>query len=97
MTAANDDPKAALRRSVYWLLILLGTAVMLGRILAVDAIDRAAVQKYRIKKGLNRKEESLRQRGLEGERLEKALQVEETRLREAIQMERPFLSANDRS
>jgi hypothetical protein len=34
------DPRAALRRSVYLLLIVVSTGVMLGRILAVDTVDR---------------------------------------------------------
>ncbi len=40
MTEQNDDPRAGLRRNVYALLIVLGTGVMLGRILAVDAVDQ---------------------------------------------------------
>ena len=53
MTPSNDDPQARLRRNVYLLLILLGTGAMLGRILAVDSVDKTAIQQYRNKNGEN--------------------------------------------
>jgi len=117
MTAAANQSQVRLRRTVYVLLITVGTGVMLGRIFAVDKVDEAAVQEYRIRKALSRKREALskvwvnkqakqlRQQGLEGEalqrevekRLEEELNREEARLRSLIRMQRPFLSANDRS
>jgi hypothetical protein len=42
MTDPVSDCRGELRRSIYLLLILLGTGVMLGRILAVDAVDKPA-------------------------------------------------------
>ena len=39
MNAPIDDPCAALRKSVYTLLIVLGTGLVLGRILAVDSVE----------------------------------------------------------
>ncbi len=51
MNATSDDSQARLRRTVYTLLILLGTGAMLGRILAVDAVDKTAVQTHLERKG----------------------------------------------
>ena len=48
MPTIPENPQAALRWSVYWILICLSAGVMLGRILAVDAVDRTALEKDRI-------------------------------------------------
>jgi len=97
MSEAPLDPQARLRWSVYALLITLGVGAMLGRILAVDAVDRAAVEDDRLARALGENRKALVARGLEGEALADAMAKEESRLREAIQLRRPFLSANDRS
>jgi hypothetical protein len=64
MTAASDDPSARLRWGIYLVLIAVATGNMTGRLLAVNSVDRAALE---------------RSRG--GEEV----------------LQRPFLSANDRS
>ncbi len=97
MNSTNNDPGARLRRSVYMIMICVGTAAVLGRIAAVDSIDKTAIQKYRINKRLDEKKAALQQRGVAGTRLDEALAKEETRLRKAFRIRRPFLSANDRS
>jgi hypothetical protein len=97
MTSAIDDPQAVLRRSVYLLLMTLGTGVMLGRILAVDSVDKAGVQEYRIGQVLKEKSKKLVEQGLQGTALDEALDWEAERLRGVIQLRRPMLSANDRS
>ncbi|MBN2023900.1 MAG: hypothetical protein JW809_14045 [Pirellulales bacterium] len=91
------DPNARLRRGVYAIFIALSVGAMLGRILAVDAVDRTAVENDRIAKALGEKRAQFTQRGLAGDALAEALAKEETRLRERIRLRRPFLSANDRS
>jgi len=97
MNDPNHDPQARLRQAVYLILIAVGSGAVLGRILAVDSVDRVGLQKDRIQTALNRKKETLREKGLEGERFEKALKREETRLHKLLRLRRPFLSANDRS
>jgi hypothetical protein len=100
MSTPEDDPQAGLRRSVYPLLILVGTGAMLGRILAVDAVDRRGLEGYlrdEIPGEVARKERDLRSKGVEAERLKKALTAAEDGLRRRAQLTRPFLSANDRS
>jgi len=99
MNAPNDDPHARLRRSVYTLLIVLSAGVMLGRILAVDDVQRTGIQEYRIRSRLAEKHNALIEKGLKDDdpRMKEALAKEEQRLRGLIALRRAFLSANDRS
>lgn len=66
--AAADSPRDLLRRSLYWLLASIAIGATLGRILAVNSVDRVA---------------------LDAERQQRNPQ--------APTIQRPFLSANDRS
>ncbi len=68
MNLPSEDSGKTLRRSVYWLLIALSLASVMGRILAVDSVDTLALEKHLQRRGdVDRK------------------------------LQRPFLSANDRS
>ena len=60
----NDDPGAALRRGVYLLLICVGVGAMLGRILAVDTVDRRPWKTYRVKAQLDEKRRELEKKGI---------------------------------
>jgi hypothetical protein len=60
MNMTEHDPTTVLRRSVYGLLIALGLGAVLGRILAVDAVDRTGLDKYLRQKPSVHKRESLR-------------------------------------
>lgn len=96
----TDDSRAQLRWSVYLLLIALSVGMMLGRIMAVDAIDRAGMDEYRLKKipgDLANKKKELEAGGLSGESLNKELARIEAAWRKQPPLSRPFLSANDRS
>jgi len=42
-SAVDDDSRASLRRGVYWLLAMISIGAMVGRILAVNAVDKAAL------------------------------------------------------
>jgi len=100
MTIPTADPQARLRQTVYFLLITLSTGTMLGRIAAVDSVDKLAIQKHRIDEitdQLARKKQDLQAKGVEGPRLERALRKAEEDLQKRAQLRRPFLSANDRS
>jgi hypothetical protein len=100
MNDAPTDSNAALRWSVYWLLIVLSMGAMLGRILAVDSVDLAGIEKDRlakVAKDLQEKRQSLAAQGLSGDALQKELATWENRWREHAAVRRPFLSANDRS
>jgi hypothetical protein len=97
MSTLSNDPQARLRQNIYLLLIVIGVGAMVGRILAVDAIDKTSVQEYRIARELRAKQADLEKQGVADPELEEALAAEEARLRERIYLRRPFLSANDRS
>jgi hypothetical protein len=87
----------SLRWGVYVLLITLGVGTMMGRIFAVDAVDRSAVQEFRISQEMKRRTAEFKKKGLEGEKLAEAVSALRPRVRARYQMQRPFLSANDRS
>jgi len=62
MNVPSDDPGVALRKSVYTLLIVLGTSVVLGRILAVDSVDSEKLRAHllrQIPRELEQKREEL--------------------------------------
>ena len=100
MNDTTDDGRRQLRRGVYMLLILLGTGTMLGRIAAVDDLQRTLVGDRRFEHEVDVKVKKLRDMGLEGRQFDLALEKEKKRLRRSLQrslQRRPFLSANDRS
>ena len=95
-----DDPQVALRRSVYVLLIVISTGVMLGRILAVDTTDRIGAETNRLTEipgRLEEKRKAFQDAGLAPDQVDQALQQEKRRLTAWALVRRPFLSANDRS
>lgn len=89
----STDPQALLRRSVYWLLIAVSAGVMVGRILAVDSVDKLG----RVPAELSRVRKELQAKGLAPEEIERELQRRQTEWRRGAVITRPFLSANDRS
>jgi Glycosyltransferase family 87 len=91
------DPSASLRWSIYAILITISAGMMLGKIASLDSVDKTAVQNFRIKEALQQKRAKLEKQGLGGERLEEAIARESARIHERFHMQRPFLSANDRS
>lgn len=48
---APDDSAAAMRRTLYWILIAVAAGNMTGRLLAVNSVDRVALESYLKKKG----------------------------------------------
>jgi len=100
MTSATDDSRAQLRRTAYLLLICIGTGAMLGRIFAVDSVDKIGMQEYRLKQigdELARRRAELEERGVQGKKLQRELTRIEKALYDRALLRRPFLSANDRS
>ena len=96
----NADASVAVRRGVYALLICVSVGAMLGRILSVDSIDKAGLEKYRLaklEKELEKERAKLQERGLTGDELDNALAKIEAERRRSAVLCRPFLSANDRS
>ena len=100
MNDLATDSKAALRRSVYWLLIFVSAGMMLGRILAVNSVDMTGLEANRLGKipdELEKKRQQLVSQGVSGDALRRELATAEQRLRQQATLQRPFLSANDRS
>ncbi|MGA2063325.1 MAG: hypothetical protein ABSG86_00065 [Thermoguttaceae bacterium] len=97
MNSPNDDPRAALRRGIYLVLIAVGLGAALGRILAVDDVKRTRAQEDHVGRELANAKKALEAKGLAGHSLEEALDVERSRIEQARNLRRPFLGANDRS
>lgn len=97
MNAPSDGSLAQLRRGVYWLLIAVSAGSMVGRILAVNALDRMGVENFRVREKLEERKKQLAGEGLSDEERRIALEEAETELRGKLAQQRPFLSSNDRS
>jgi len=100
MNLPADATTAQLRRNVYWILIAASAAVMIGRILAVDAVDKRGEEKVLIdlmRKDLAEKREVLKKQGLSPEQIAEQMRAPEESWKKRLEVRRPFLSANDRS
>jgi len=99
-----------MRRTVYVLLIVVSSGAMLGRIAAVDSVDRYSQQISRVRKllggkntlaeYLDWKRRDLEAKGLRGKELKEALEAARRQKTEELREAwicRPFLSGNDRS
>lgn len=99
MTAATvDDPsRALLRRAVYGILIALSLGSAIGRILAVNSIDTARLEKDLVDRAVKERREKLTSEGVAGEALDAELTAYAQKVRDSRKLQRPFLSGNDRS
>jgi len=91
----SADSRAALRRGVYGLLIALSIGVMVGRIFAVNSVDRIAQENDLVSRAVAKQVSDAKQ----AERTPDAAQIEQWQkeARAKFALQRPFLSANDRS
>jgi len=96
-SAAEQDASARLRRGVYLVLIAVALGQLLGRIMAVDSVDLLQLEESRIKQAVKQYRARLAAQGLKDDELAEAVDDREAELRDALQLRRPFLSANDRS
>jgi hypothetical protein len=94
---ADANARARLRWGVYLVLIAVAVGNMTGRLLAVNSVDKAALEAYRINERLGSERSRLQVEGVAGQELEQRLGDLEARLRRELRLQRPFLSANDRS
>ena len=94
-------PTSVLTSNVRWGLYLLLIAVavgnMTGRLLSVNSVDKVQLEAARIKDRLASERKQLADDGLTGKQLDARLSADEARLHEDLKLQRPFLSANDRS
>jgi hypothetical protein len=93
----QNDGNAALRRSIYGILICIGLGAMIGRILAVDSVDYRRLADTKFKKELDGQRAELQRQAPTGIEMEYALRQAETELAVRNGLWRPFLSGNDRS
>jgi hypothetical protein len=88
---------AQVRWGVYLLLIAIAVGNMTGRLLSVNSVDKAQLEAARITGRLDSARQRLMKEGVAGEQLDARLADEEIRLSDELRLQRPFLSANDRS
>jgi hypothetical protein len=89
------DPLSAVRRGAYGLLIAISIGSMIGRIFAVDSIDRLGQINDLVARSVNGRTADAKKAGRTPSPAELQQWQEEARAK--ISLERPFLSANDRS
>ncbi len=97
MIGSDVDQGASLRWSLYLILIAIAAGNMTGRLMAVNSVDKGLFEKVRIRDRLQQERTRLAEVGVEGEKLENRLDAYETRIKGLLKLQRPFLSANDRS
>jgi hypothetical protein len=97
MTDASPDTTAPLRRGMYLLLIAVAVGNMTGRLLAVNSIDKIQIEADRIRQRLERERAKLVEQGVTGDELQRQFDDRERVARDELRLQRPFLSANDRS
>lgn len=96
-SATTNNDAARRRWAVYGLLITLATGQMLGRLMAVDAVDYGRLETNRISERLRDYRGELVSQGVDEAELAQRVASREGELQEKLRLSRPFLSANDRS
>jgi len=97
---ANHDDGShnrELRWGIYALLIAIAIGNMTGRLMAVNSVNKIDLQSRVIRQDLQRVENKLKQKNLSAEQYARELAVAKEKILDNRQLERPFLSANDRS
>ncbi|MGL4514005.1 MAG: hypothetical protein ACRCT8_13020 [Lacipirellulaceae bacterium] len=95
--APEAAERARLRWGVYTLLIALALGQAAGKILAVNAVNLAALETHRTDAALKQERERFAKEGLRGKALDERVELERTRVTEELRLQRPFISGNDRS
>ncbi|HVT28901.1 MAG TPA: hypothetical protein VHE81_12880 [Lacipirellulaceae bacterium] len=97
LAAPTFTHSARLRWGVYLLLIAVAVGNMTGRLLSVNSVDKVQLEAARIKDRLDSDRRRLIDQGITGQQLDAQLADREAKLRDELRLQRPFLSANDRS
>ena len=97
MSAASSDSNASLRWGVYLLLITLAVGNMSGRLFSVNSTNRADYEKHLRGLKLRELENDLASESLSAEELQSRLKTASEQIEREVVLQRPFLSANDRS
>lgn len=88
---------ATQRWAIYAILIAASLGQAAGKILSVNDVSLSRLESSRIDARVDRERERLTAQGTSGAALEEAVSRYEERLEEELRLQRPFLSANDRS
>ena len=88
---------ARVRWGVYLVLIAIAVGNMTGRLLSVNSVDKVQLEDYRFKREVANREKELTDEGVTGQDLQSRMAAETAQLRKKLRLQRPFLSANDRS
>jgi hypothetical protein len=97
MTAPSGDPNASLRWGVYLILIAIAVGAMTGRLLSVNSINRIDLERHLVNRDLKKVEANLEAQELSDEEYASKLAAARERFEREHHLQRPFLSANDRS
>ena len=88
---------ARLRWGIYLLLIAVAVGNMTGRLISVNSVDKVQLEANRLRERVERDRQRLIEEGVTGDALEKRMATEKAREEREFKLQRPFLSANDRS
>ncbi len=92
-----DQPVKQLRWAIYLILIAIALGQAAGKILSVNDHRLVAIERSRINQAVDKERESLETSGLQGDELEEAVAEAKNEIEQKLRLQRPFLSANDRS
>lgn len=96
-TTPPADPRVALRWTIYAILMAVAVGQMAGRILAVNTTPAAQLSKSRIESRLAEFKAAQIAAGVDEATLADRMERKRAELTDKLGLERPFLSANDRS
>jgi hypothetical protein len=88
---------AHVRWGVYLVLIAVAVGNMTGRLMAVNSVNASLHETARVNEALDQHRIRLAEQGLTHEQIETRSAADEARIRRQLRLQRPFLSANDRS
>ena len=88
---------ASTRWGIYLVLIAIAVGNMSGRLLSVNSVDKVQLESTRIREALDRKRARLADEGLAEQEIAARISADEATIRDELRLQRPFLSANDRS
>ncbi|MGI9457182.1 MAG: hypothetical protein ACR2NU_11520 [Aeoliella sp.] len=91
------DGTASLRRTIYVILLAIAIGQMAGRILAVNSVNYKTLSARRVSERLDTFREQQIASGADEQTVTERVQRKRRELVQKISLERPFLSANDRS
>jgi hypothetical protein len=93
----GDDAGRRVRYAAYAVLISVATGNMVGRLLAVNSVNRAELEQHLVSQRLEALEDELRTAGADDAVIAAKVAAARPEIEAAERRQRPFLSANDRS